>query len=121
MAKRFLRTDWMRHSKLGKNRKRLQRWRKPKGRHNKIRKKRFSYPVSVRIGYKSNRKKSGLVNGLKPLLIYNLKDLDKAGKNSIIIIGKIGAKEKLEIIKKADEKSLKILNISSGEKNYAVK
>ena len=79
-----------------------------------MRKSRFSYPASVSIGYAKNKKISGLIDGLKPLLVYNTKDIEKASKNNIIIIGKVGAKKKLEIIKQVGEKKLKILNVSGG-------
>ena len=39
MTKNFLRVDSARYSKLGKGRRKLQKWRKPKGRDNKMREK----------------------------------------------------------------------------------
>ena len=40
MKKKFLRRDSVRFSKIGKNRKKIQKWRKPKGRDSKMRLKR---------------------------------------------------------------------------------
>jgi len=119
--KKFIRTDSNRYSKLGRNRKKLQKWRRPKGRDNKIREKRFGYPKLVSVGYKSPVEKSGKIQDRYPLLIYNINDLDRVGKtdNTIIIIGKVGAKKKLEIIKKAVDMNLKIFNVSGGNKNAA--
>src|SRR3989344_779726 len=108
MKKKFIRQDSWRYSRIGKNRKKLQKWRKPKGRHSKIREKRFSYPSWPMVGYKGVRKELGKINGKIPCLVYNIEDLERANKNSIIIIGKVGAKKKLEIIKKANEKNMQI-------------
>lgn len=115
MPKKFLRTDYMRISKLGKNRKKLQVWRRARGKHSKIRRKRFGYPSKPEVGYKTARKESGKIHGLMPLLVHNVSDLSKAGKDSIIIIARVGAKNKLEIIKKAEEMKLRIFNL--GGKN----
>ena len=103
----FLRRDTVRFSKLGKNRKKLQKWRKPKGRDNKMREKRKGYPKVVSIGYKKPASQ-------KPLLIQNLSDLTKADKSKSIILANLGAKKKLELIKKAQELKLTILNIPGG-------
>ena len=70
-----------------------------------------SQPISPTIGHRSPRKESGRIKNLAPILVHNLNDLEKAGKESIVIIAKIGAKKKLEIIKKAQEKNIKIFNV----------
>ena len=48
--KKFLRRTWDRYSKLGKGRKKLQKWRKPSGRDNKIREKKKGHSRLVDIG-----------------------------------------------------------------------
>jgi ribosomal protein L32E len=111
MSKDFVRRDTHRFSKLGKNRKKLQRWRKPTGRDNKIRETRFGYPKAPSVGHKTSKKDSGKVKGLYPLLVYNLQDLEKVEKENIVIIAKVGAKKKLDIIKKAHEMKLVIDNV----------
>lgn len=111
MSKEFKRQETHRHSRLGKKRKKLQTWRRPKGRDSKMRLKMKSYPISPTIGHRSSKKDSGKIKGLTPIIVHNLKDLGKCDKNSIIIIAKIGAKKKLDIIKKAQEKNIKILNV----------
>jgi len=115
MKKKFIRTDMKRYSKLGKNRKKLQKWRKASGRDNKIREKRFGYPKSPAVGYKRPKKYFGQILGKTPINVYNLKDLNNVKKENVVIIGKVGARKKLEIIKKANELKLKIGNIV-GEK-----
>ncbi len=113
---KFLRTDSTRHHRIGRKRRKLQVWRRPTGRHNKIRKQRKSYPVAPTIGYRTQKKGRGLVSGFNPVLIHNVKSLNSLGKNSAIIIARIGAKNKLEIIKKAEEMKIKILNLPKGGK-----
>ena len=101
---KFLRRSMDRYSKLGKRRKKVLKWRKPTGRHNKMRDKRRGYPANVSIGYKkSERKKQFLVN--------NIKDLEKIKKEDLIIIGKVGKKKREEILKKAKEKGINFSNI----------
>jgi len=111
MSKEFKRQESGRHSKLGKNRKKLQKWRKPKGRDSKMRLSRKGYSKTVSIGYKSARKESGKINNLTPVLIYNLKDLNSLNNKSLAILARVGAKKKLELIKLAQEKNIQILNV----------
>ncbi len=99
---KFLRRTSNRYSKLGKKRKKKQIWRKPTGRDNKMREKRRGYPVVVSIGYKTKNPKEK-----KLVVVRNLKDLEKIEKSKTILLGKIGIKKKIEILKKAKE--MKIL------------
>ena len=112
----FVRRSMKRFSKLGKNRKKLQKWNRPKGRDNKMRLKRKSYPATVSIGYSSPKKEAGRINGKLPVLVHNVKELQKLGADNIAILARVGAKKKLEIIKFAEEKKIKIINVR-GDKN----
>lgn len=116
MGLKFLRQDTVRHLRLGKKRRKLQKWRRPRGRHSKMRKKRFSYPKMPSIGYKKPSHISGRIKGKIPIVIENLSQLEKCKKENILILARrIGAKKKLEIIKKAKEKGFELLNLG-GEK-----
>ena len=75
--KKFLRTDWYKYSKLGKRRKKKQKYRKSKGIDNKIRLKLKSRRRNIEIGYRSEKEKRGLIEGLKPVNVSNLKELSK--------------------------------------------
>jgi len=110
MSKRFLRTDTRRFLKFGKRKKSWRTWRKAKGIHSKIRKRRAGYPSRPSIGYATPRKNAGLVKGLKPVLVHNVEELKKADKKSIVILARVGAKKKLEILKLAQEMKLPVLN-----------
>jgi large subunit ribosomal protein L32e len=109
MKKKFIRRDSVRYSKLGKKRKKLQKWRKPKGRDSKMRLSRKSYPSSPTVGHKSQNKKT-------QTLVQNVNDLKKVNKDTIIILAKVGAKKKLEIIKQAQESKIKLLNVKENKK-----
>ena len=104
MAK-FLRRTWNRYSKLGRKRKKKQVWRKPKGRDNKMREKRKGYPAIVSIGYKKGGKKSAII-------VKNLNDLEKIKKGQVIIMGKIGKRKKIEIVKKANSMKIEFCNLN---------
>lgn len=109
---KFLRRTWNRYSKLGKGRKKKQVWRKPKGRDNKMREKRKGYPKVVSIGYGNKKKKVGLINDKKKVIVRNLGDLEKIKKNEIVIIGSIGERKRLEIVKRAKENKIEIYNLN---------
>jgi large subunit ribosomal protein L32e len=110
MPKKFLRRQGKLLSKLGKRRRKKQKWRRPTGRDNKMREKRKGYSAVVSIG----RKKPGKYSE-KILIIRNPREIEKT-KNKKIIIGKIGKRKKLEIEKIAKEKGIKILNLKKSKK-----
>lgn len=108
---KFLRTSTRNFIRLGKNRKKKQKWRKPRGRHNKIREKRKGKPRKVEIGYRKNKKERGKIKGKIPIIIKNVKELENINKDeNIIIIGKVGKKKKKEILEIAEKKGIEILN-----------
>ena len=105
---KFLRRTWSRYAKLGKGRKKKQVWRRPTGRHNKMREKRKGSAAVVSIGYRSNRK----LRDRKIIKINNVKDLEKMKKNEVAIIGGIGKRKKIEVAKKAKEMKIEIYNMN---------
>ena len=114
---KFIRQDSNRFSKIGKGRKKLQKWRKPKGRDSKMRLKRKSYPTSPTVGHKSPKKETGKIKGLTPILVSNEKDIQTITKDNIAIVSKrLGAKKKIELIKQIKEKNLNILNKKETKK-----
>jgi len=114
MPRKFLRRDSGRFSKLGKKRKKLQKWRGAKGRDNKIRENRKGYPKSPRLGFKSEKAKAGKINEMDTRVVYTVKEVESISKKNgwAIIIGKVGAKKKLDIIKKANELQIPIVNVA---------
>jgi len=100
---KFLRRTSNRYSKLGRKRKKKQVWRKPTGRDNKMREKRRGYPAVVSIGCKKENS-----NVKKLVIVRNIEDLKKIEKGKTILLGNVGIKKKLEILKKAKEMNILI-------------
>ena len=102
---KFLRQDNHKMIKLGKGLKKKQTWRHPKGRHSKIRLGRNGHARKVKVGWGSDknlRVDAPRIENLSQL--NNLKDVKE------IILGNIGKKKREEIIKKAAEMKIKVLN-----------
>jgi ribosomal protein L32E len=106
---KFLRRTWSRYSKLGKGRKKLQKWRRPTGRDNKMREGKKGHPKTVSIGYKKEEKVKRKNNELR-ITLMNLNDLKKVKKDMEVIIGHIGKRKKIEIAKKAASMKIIIKN-----------
>ncbi len=109
---RFVRKDTFKKSRLGKRRKKKQKWRRARGRHSKIRLKRRGYGKKPSIGYGTERKIKATIKGLQSRLIYSVGELKNIEKNEIIIIGKVGKKKKIEIAKEAMKQKLDIYNLN---------
>ena len=109
---KFLRRDASRFAKFGKGRGKKATWRKPKGRDNKMREKRKGYPVVVSIGYRSDKKVRGTIQEKNPINVMNVNDLKKIGKEDIGIVGNVGNKKKIDIVKKAKEMKVELKNIN---------
>lgn len=109
---KFRRTNSTQYSKLGKGRKKKQVWRRPTGRHNKLRNQMGGHPATVSIGYKSDKISRETIEQKVPVYVYNIKDISKLRENEIAVLGKIGMKKKIEIAKKAKEMDLKLHNLN---------
>jgi len=105
-------TKFIRQS--GKNLKRLgKKWRKPRGSQSKLRKYKKSRGFMPHPGYGSPKLIRGLhPSGLEDVLIYNQNELEKLNpeKQACRIASSIGKKKKIEIMKRAEELKIKILN-----------
>jgi large subunit ribosomal protein L32e len=115
MPKKFLRRTWNRYSKLGRKKKSKQKWRRPTGRDNKMREKRKGYPKTVSIGYKKDKKTRNKIEGKSSKVVYNVKDLMSIKKGEIAVIGKVGRKKKIEIVKKAKAEKIPVYNVNVNE------
>ena len=115
MSKRFVRQESHRHSRLGKKRKKLQVWRKPKGRDSKIRLKVRGRPESPTVGHKSPRKELHKIKGHSVVLIHNMRELFSLREGSSALLARIGARKKIEIIEEAKKKKITILNVEGAK------
>lgn len=88
-------------------------WRRPKGLDNKIRMCRKGYPEVISIGYRSPRMVRGLhPSRLKEVLVHRVKELERLDpkKHCVRIASSVGRRKREEILKKASEMKLKVLN-----------
>lgn len=112
---KFIRKDWHKMIKLGSKSKSKRKWRASKGRQGKIRLERRGHQSKPKIGWGSQKV------GLPAIRVENIKDIESIKSKEIkgIIVGKVGLKKRKEIIAKANEKKIIILNKYLGEKNAA--
>ncbi|MFC1801126.1 50S ribosomal protein L32e [Nanoarchaeota archaeon] len=95
------------------------KWRRPKGLQSKMRLRKKGYKRSVEIGFGSPKAVKRMhKSGLMPVLVYALTDLKKIrpDKEGIVIGQTVGKRKKLELIKKADELKIKVLNVRDTAK-----
>ena len=107
---KFLRTDWHKKIKLGRGVKKNQKWHGAKGRQNKFRLCRKGRGQRPKIGWSADNKTKGFVGGLEIVRVENVNELLKVKKGFGIVIAKVGAKKRAEIIVKAKEMKVEILN-----------
>ena len=87
------------------------KWHKPKGGDNKIRRKLRGHPRQPRIGWGSPRGARGLSpEGFEQTVVYTEADLTNV-KGACIIARTLGARKKIQLLKKAQDMKLQILNI----------
>jgi len=108
----FKRTKDYAYKKLGSAQKSKRKYRRATGRHNKMRQKWNGRPPMVEIGYKRECSGRFLLNEKMPVMVYNVVDLEKIGKDQIGLIGKIGNKNKYEIAKAAKAKNMELANLN---------
>lgn len=111
----FLRKDTHEVSRLGSSRRKKQKWRKPKGRHNKLRAKIRNVGVHPSVGYRSPKSVRGSIAGLKPVLVKNEKDIGKIKEGEIAVLASLGLKKKIQIAKKVSNLPLKFLNFDANK------
>lgn len=88
-------------------------WRRPRGSQSKLRKHKKSKGFMPSVSYGKPKVVKYLhPSGFREVLIYNAKDLEKVNtdKEAVKIASTVGKKKRQEIIKKAEELKIKVLN-----------
>ena len=90
-----------------------EKWRLPKGAQSKLRRKYKGKKRMPSLGFCSPSKVKGLTReGFKPRLVKNLKELEGFdSKTETVVVGKIGDKKRVEILKFCLEKKFNVTNI----------
>lgn len=103
----FHRQEWFRYRKLGSA------WRKPRGKHSKLREKRGYRPAFVESGYRGPRAVRNLhPSGFKEVYITSIKDLRDIDpkRQAVRISSTVGRKKRMEIQDRAREAGIRVLN-----------
>ena len=104
----FLREEWFRYKRIPKN------WRRPDGLTSKMRQNLKYRPSKVRVGFRGPKKTRHLhSSGFEEITIHTINELDHINPKTqaVRIGGTVGTKKRLEILKKANKKDIRILNM----------
>lgn len=92
---------------------RKEKWRKAEGIDSKMRLKKKGWPKSPEVGYRGPKKARNLhPSGYEEVLVFNIDGLDNVDpKNQVVRIAHtVGAKKRVEITTRAEEKGVRVLN-----------
>ena len=104
---RFRRQEWFRYKRLGIS------WRRARGISSKTRRNYKYRPNMPSKGYRGPKSVRGRhPSGFEDVLVHNTKDLDNLDpkKQAIRIAHTVGTRKRADIVKKADELDIRILN-----------
>ena len=110
---KFRRQEWFMVKRLG------EKWRKPRGRDSKLRVRKRGKGKRVTIGYRGPKDIRGLhPSGFAEVMINNVNSLENvnASEQAIRIASSVGRRNREQILKKAGELKIKVLN--SGVKKH---
>jgi large subunit ribosomal protein L32e len=104
----FLRDEGFRYKRIPKN------WRRPTGYTSKLRINLKYRPSKVRVGFRAPKLVRGLhASGFEEVMVHTVKELETIDpkKQAVRIGGTVGTKKRLEIAKRADELTIRVLNM----------
>ena len=104
----FLRDEGFRYKRIPKN------WRRPTGYTSKLRINLKYRPSKVRIGFRAPKLVRGLhASGFEEVMVHTVKELETIDpkKQAVRIGGTVGTKKRTEIAKRADELTIRVLNM----------
>jgi len=88
-------------------------WRKPKGMDSKMRLQKKGWPAIVKVGYRGPAEARGLhPSGFREVLVHNVEELERLdpAKEAARIAHTVGLRKKLEIMRRAEELGIYVLN-----------
>ena len=109
----FIRQDAHKKPRLGTA------WRKPKGLQSKMRLQKSGYRAIVKTGYGSPKDARYTTrDGFEQVMVSNISELENIDpeKEAALIRSSVGMRNKIEMLKKAVEKKIKIIDIKDPEK-----
>lgn len=104
---KFRRQEWFRFRRLG------EKWRRPKGKNSKMRLRKKGKAKMPSIGYRLPKVARGLhPSGLVEVIAYTIEDIEHLdpAKHAVRIASQVGKKKREQIIKRANELGIKVLN-----------
>lgn len=114
----FRRQESWRYKRVKEN------WRKPKGLDSKMRKDVKGWPPKVKVGYRGPKLARNLhPSAYKEVIIYNVDDLNEidAKTEAVRIAHTVGAKKRAEILNRAKDLGIRVLNPGAIEIKEASK
>ena len=93
-------------------------WRSPRGHHSRIRLEKKGAPAKPKIGYRTEKRIRGLhPSGYTEVMVHNTDDLEEIDpETEAARIGStVGGRKRAEIIQKAEEEEIKLLNADTEE------
>ncbi len=105
---KFIRVDAHKHKRLDKV------WRRPKGRHTKMREQKRGARKRVEPGFRSPALVRGLSrSGYEQVIVYNLSDLEALNPKTqaALLSRQMGTKKKVDVVKAAIENNITLLNL----------
>ncbi|MCL4345346.1 MAG: 50S ribosomal protein L32e [Candidatus Thermoplasmatota archaeon] len=105
----FRRQEWFRYKKFGEE------WRKPRGKHSKLREHLDWRPPVVDAGYRGPAAVRGLhPSGFREVLVHNLRELESIDNTTEAcrIASSVGSRKRSEIESRAEELGIRVLNRS---------
>ena len=87
-------------------------WRRPKGGHSRSRLQKKGAVALPKAGYRTSEKYRGKhPSGFEEVMVHNVSDLDQLEESEAARIGStVGGRKREQIIEKADDEDIKVLN-----------
>ncbi len=105
----FLRWLWWKFPKFENDLK----WKKPRGKDNKVRLKLKGYPPMASVGYRMPKDVRDLhPSGYETVVVSSVKDLEQLDpkKHAVYVSSTVGLKKRMEIVREALNRGFKVLN-----------